>query len=114
MRKDNKIPLKDVLNAAYKIDTFAQNLTREQFLETQELLKDGIIRNFEIIGEASRRLDKDFENKHPEYPLRDAITMRNKVIHEYEEVDYELVWDTMQQDIPHLIKITEKILREKS
>lgn len=76
-----------------------------------ELLQDAILRNIEIIGEASKRLDTNFQKSHPDFPVRAAIKMRNKVAHDYDMIDLEIVWDTIKEDIPFLIKICRSCIK---
>ena len=74
------------------------------------MLIDAIIRNIEIIGEAAKRLDDDFKIATPAFPIRDTVTMRNKLIHDYNMVDYQVVWNTTKIDIPELKALCQKIL----
>jgi uncharacterized protein with HEPN domain len=72
---------------------------------TNRLVQDAVIRNFEIIGEASHNIEThypEFAAEHPELPLAFAYPMRNAVAHGYFKVDYELVWKTMHRDFPGL------------
>lgn len=74
------------------------------FLRNQ-LVHDAVIRNFEIIGEASRNIERrypDFAAAHPEVPLAFAYEMRNALSHGYFAVDLEIVWKTIQLDLPDL------------
>lgn len=69
------------------------------------LVQDAVIRNFEIIGEASNNIEKrypDFAAAHPDLPLSFAYQMRNAVAHGYFKVDLEIVWKTIQSDLPTL------------
>ncbi|WP_332855755.1 HepT-like ribonuclease domain-containing protein [Duganella sp. S19_KUP01_CR8] len=70
-----------------------------------ELVQDAVIRNLEILGEASNNIQKyhpEFVMQHPELPLAFAYQMRNAVVHGYFNVDYEIVWKTIQADLPAL------------
>ena len=64
--------------------------------------QDAVIRQFEIIGEAASRISKDFLEQHSDFPIKEAIEMRNFLIHGYDEVDIKVVWKTLQEDIPLL------------
>ena len=74
------------------------------------MLVDAIVRNIEVIGEAANRLNDDFKAFYPDFPVRSAVTMRNKLIHEYNMIDYQVVWDTVSIDIPNLKNMCESIL----
>ena len=74
-----------------------------------------MIRNIEIIGEASNNIDKyhqDFAKLHPELPLVFAYEMRNAVAHGYFKVDLEIVWKTIKKDLPELAQQTQNVLNQ--
>lgn len=64
------------------------------------LIQDGVLRNFQVLGEAARRVSESFQRDHADIPWSDMIGMRNVVIHEYEEIDFETLWDTINKDLP--------------
>jgi len=96
--------LNHILEAVSRIESYTFNLTRDEFvLSTRD--QDAVIRNFEVIGEASRNIDRDFPEfvaSHPELPIRSAYDMRNALSHGYFGVDIEVVWQTIQRDLPVL------------
>jgi uncharacterized protein with HEPN domain len=72
---------------------------------TNPMAQDAVIRNFEIIGEASNNIDKhypEFAESNPELPLAFAYQMRNALAHGYFKIDLEIVWKTTQSDLPGL------------
>jgi len=73
------------------------------------LIQDGVIRQLEIIGEATKRLSKEFKDRYPEIPWKDIAGMRDKLIHGYFGVDLDAVWDTAKKDIPGLRGKIEEI-----
>ncbi len=78
-----------------------------------QLVQDAVIRNFEVIGEASRNIeyaDPDFSEAHPEIPLVFAYEMRNALAHGYFKVDLEIVWKTIQLDLPELASYVQRII----
>ncbi|MEK7525294.1 MAG: DUF86 domain-containing protein [Patescibacteria group bacterium] len=79
-------------------------------LESDRMLQDAVIRKIEVIGEAARRLSGSFLKAHAELSLLSAITMRNKLIHEYDDIDLKVVWDTVSVDLPKLGEAIEKLL----
>lgn len=86
-------------------------MDEEAFLNNQ-LVQDAVIRNFAIIGEASNNIEKhypEFAAAHPELPLSFAYQMRNAVAHGYFKVDFEIVWRTIQRDLPRLYRQVRKI-----
>ncbi|MBF0462923.1 MAG: DUF86 domain-containing protein [Magnetococcales bacterium] len=72
--------------------------------------QDAVVRRLEIIGEASRRLSEQSRASLPELPWRAMVSMRNLMIHEYDGVDYALVWETVKNDLPPLIQLLDKRL----
>ena len=64
------------------------------------MVKDAVERNFEIIGEAVKNLSEDFRNKYPNIPFKQIAGMRDKLIHDYFGVDYEIVWKTIKDKLP--------------
>ncbi|MFZ2958943.1 MAG: DUF86 domain-containing protein [Candidatus Ozemobacteraceae bacterium] len=109
MSKDNlRIPhfIDHILQAIKRISRYAQGLDEAAFLANDEK-QDAVIRNIEIIGEAARNIERnypDFAAQHQEIPWTDIYLMRNRLSHGYFSVDMELVWKTVQQDIPGLEK----------
>lgn len=69
------------------------------------------MRCLEIVGEAASKVSQEYKDSHSELPWRDMIDMRNKVIHEYLNVEYGVVWKTTIEDLPLLRSQIESILR---
>lgn len=101
MKKDNSIYLKDIQNAINKVEEYTKNISFEN-LQNDNMRQDAIIRQFEIIGEAASRISDQFKVLNPDFPIKEAIRMRNFLIHGYDEVDIKVVWKTIKEDIPLL------------
>lgn len=96
--------LAHITEAIERIDRYTEDMDEVAFLSNQ-LVQDAVIRNFEIIGEASNNIEKhypDFAASHPELPLSFAYQMRNAVAHGYFKVDFEIVWKTIHSDLSGL------------
>lgn len=96
--------LSHITEAISRINRYTQDMDEVAFLNTP-LVQDAVIRNLEIIGEASNNIAKhypDFAAAHPELPLAFAYQMRNAVAHGYFKVDFEIVWRTIRRDLPGL------------
>ena len=91
----------------------AEGLTKEQFL-LEETLKRAFIRSIEIIGEASEKVSTELKNLHPQVEWRAMAGMRDRLIQDYLGVDYDIVWDVVQNKIPILRQQKEEILRKES
>ena len=108
MKKD-KAYLKDILDAISDIEEFIANINEAEFYKNKEK-KYAVVRALEIIGEAAKNLSKEVRSKHKEIPWKDIAGMRDKLIHGYFGIKWELVWQTVKNKIPeikkHLLKIT--------
>jgi len=107
----NYLRLTHILNSIIKIEKITRELSYGQYLEDW-IKQDAIIRNFEIIGEASKQIDEDFKLKYYEVPWKYASGMRNYLIHEYFNVDYDEVWKTLKQDLPAFKIQIEQIIKD--
>ncbi|NTU41844.1 MAG: DUF86 domain-containing protein [Nitrospirales bacterium] len=107
MSKDSlRLPdyINHILEAIKRINRYVQGFNEAAFLSNEEK-QDSVIRNIEVIGEAARNIERhypDFAARHPEVPWTDIYLMRNRLSHGYFSVDMELVWKTVQHDIPVL------------
>lgn len=82
---------------------------RESFLHSV-LVQDGVIRNLEVIGEATRQISQDLRDEHPQVPWRRIAGLRNVLIHEYLGVDLDQVWAVVVSDVPALEQDIKRIL----
>lgn len=102
--------LDHILKAIERIDRYTSDMDEVEFLNS-ELVQDAVIRNIEIIGEASNNVqcvDAEFAARHDDIPWQVMYTMRNRVSHGYHKVDLEIVWKTIHTDLPGLhAQITE-------
>lgn len=96
--------LHHILEAIDRIQMYCEDIDEVAFMGSS-LIQDAVIRNFEIIGEASRNIERvapDFVRSHPEIPLSFAYDMRNVLAHGYYKVDLAVVWRTIERDLPDL------------
>jgi len=100
MERD-KVYLFHIRDAIVAIEDYAAGMALKQFKENR-LVQDAVVRQLEIIGEATKHLSDDLVRGHPAIPWRDIADMRNKLIHEYFGVDLETVWKVVKEDIPPL------------
>lgn len=101
--------LLDIMEAAQRALEYVVGVTREDFLENQQL-QDAVVRRLEIIGEAARRTSVEMKDRHPSLPWREMIGMRNLLIHEYDFVDAEILWQTLSDDLQPLIQAISGII----
>ena len=106
--KDDSVYLAHILAAISKIETFTLDITKADF-EKSILIQDAVIRNFEIIGEATKKISRNFSQSHPDIPWQDMAGMRDKLIHDYIDVDLDVVWKTIEIDIPLLKELISSL-----
>lgn len=110
--KDPIVLVRHILGAIDRIEKYVEGLSHLEF-ERNVLVQDGVIRNREIIGEASKGLPSDFKQKFPELPWRKIKDMRNKLTHEYFSVDLEILWNVVTQDLPELKNLMVEVFNSQ-
>ena len=108
MQKDDLVRLHHMLDAAREAILFAQNKTRAS-LDANRMLTLAIIKDIEIIGEAASKVTKECREQLPRIPWLNIISMRNRLIHGYFDINLDIVWQTITQDLPPLIDELDKI-----
>ena len=108
--KNDAVYLHHILDAINRIQGYIAGVSYDQFLQ-DSLLQDGVVRQLEIIGEAAKNVSSAFRDTYPELPWRQMTGIRNKLIHNYFEIDLFIVWDTVQSDLPPLKQQVEHILK---
>jgi uncharacterized protein with HEPN domain len=109
--KGDQLYLKHILDAIDKVDAYIA-VGREVFIASSHW-QDAVIRQLEIIGEATKRLSKQFCSRHSDVPWRRIAGLRDVLIHDYMGVDINAVWEITQKNLPPLRLQIESILRER-
>jgi uncharacterized protein with HEPN domain len=107
--RDDREKLRDILEAIERINRYA--VQGRQNFEENELIQVWMIQHLQIIGEACRSLSSDTRNCNPELPWSGIIGMRNILTHNYFEIDLDVVWSTVDNDLPDLKRKVEAILQ---
>ena len=81
-------------------------------LDTDRMLNLALVRLLEVLGEAARRVPGDFRNRYPDVPWRDTSDLRNRLIHGYDQINLDLVWEVVEKDLEPLIEQLEAIISE--
>jgi uncharacterized protein with HEPN domain len=105
--------LTHILQAIQSIEKNLNGATREQF-DASEMMEGFVERKLEIIGEATKNIPDAFKKQYPDIPWKDMAGMRDILIHQYIDVDDDIVWKTATERIPPLKKHIEKILQKET
>lgn len=112
----SKLPehyLRHILDEIDFLQLNLHNLTKEQFFKS-DLLRRAFVRSLEIIGEAAKKLPQEFKNQHMEIDWKSIAGTRDKLIHGYFGIDYDIVWDILKNEIPSLKNDVDRILFNQS
>jgi len=105
--------LRHILDEADYIIAESEGLIKEAFLK-DETLKRAFVRSIEIIGEATKKIPSDLKEKYGHLEWRAMAAMRDKLIHDYFGIDYDIVWDVITNKIPDLRKNISQILKKEN
>ena len=107
--KDDLFYIENILQSIIRIQLYISSKDYETFVG-DFIVQDAVVRQLEIIGEATKRITKDFRNNNPEIPWADMAGMRDVLIHDYIDVDLDIVWKTASESIPKLKALLEKLV----
>ncbi|NBB87914.1 MAG: DUF86 domain-containing protein [Bacteroidetes bacterium] len=99
--KDETVYLYHIAEAIEQIESYTASVSRERFF-TERMVQDAVVRQLEILGEASRQLSDEFRTKHDHIPWHAIIGMRNRIAHEYLALDLNVIWEVVKHDLPTL------------
>lgn len=109
--RNYKLYLQDILNAIKAIERFVKGMEFVEF-KRDDKTSSAVIRKFEIIGEATKKIPEELKRKYPQIPWREMAGMRDKLIPFYFGIDYKLVWQTIKQRIPQIKPLLSKIAKK--
>lgn len=112
MRRSYLLYFEDILKSVKKILKYTGNSSYEELIK-DEMRLDAIIRNFEIIGEASSNIPQEIRDKYPFIEWRNISDFRNVLAHEYFGIDYEIMWEIIRDKLPELQKGIQTILEKE-
>lgn len=108
-KRDSKLYLIDIKESIEKIEKYTKDVAFADFAKDLKTI-DAVVRNLSIIGEAVKNIPDDIKMAHSEIAWHEIMGMRNKVVHEYFSVDEEILWKTIQNDLPLFKKQIGEIL----
>lgn len=112
MQKDDRLRLRHMLDAARESQLFIENQTRAS-LDSDRKLVLALVKAVEILGEAATRVTSQCRDGLPQIPWTNIIGMRNRLIHAYFDIDLDILWKTVLEDLPPLVAELEKILEAR-
>lgn len=112
-RRSSALLLYDIYQSIEKIETFCQNISLEELL-ADERTKDAILRNIQVIGEASKNLPDSMVFRHPEVDWSGLAGVRNIVTHRYFRVDWHLLWISIKDELPVLKRQIRVLMNEET
>ena len=107
--RNDQLYLYDISKCCQKIEDYLIDVDEENF-KNNLMLQDALVRNIEIIGEASKNVSEETRENNPQIEWREIMRMRDKIVHHYFRLNLETIWQTATQDIPKLKPEIEKIL----
>lgn len=102
--------LTDIGESIERTETYIGTMPYEEFLKDKKS-QDAIVRNIEILGEAAKNISMDFKNRYPQIPWKELAGTRDRLIHQYFGINYDIVWDIIKNDLPLVAQEIDKILR---
>ena len=111
MRKDDEIRIRHMLDAAHEAILFAKGRTRQN-LDEDRMLVLALIKAIEIVGEAAYQVSDTTRRQTPDIPWEDIIGMRHRLVHAYFDINLDILWRTVQDDILSLIALLGPLLTE--
>jgi uncharacterized protein with HEPN domain len=108
---DPKVSVRHMLDHAREAVEMVRGRSRAD-LDTDRKLNLALVRLVEVIGEAANRVPDDFRSRHPQVPWRQTVGMRNRMVHGYDVIDFDILWSVLQKDLLPLIEALEKIVNE--
>ena len=108
-QKNDRVYIQHMIDNSNKAINFIKDINRKDF-DNDEKLRLALTHLLQIIGEAARRISPEFRSNHPQIPWKEIVGMRSKVVHDYLNVDEDIVWQTIKNDLPPLVLELEKML----
>jgi len=112
MQSEDKIRVQHILDEAAEACRYAEGITFDEFVKDAKTVR-AVIRCIEVIGEAASKISLEFRKNCPDVPWQKTIGMRNRLIHVYFDIDYNIIWQTVKENLPPLIEQLQSILKNK-
>jgi uncharacterized protein with HEPN domain len=109
MLKPDEVRLRHMVDAANDAISFVSNKSKSE-LETDRALALALVKSIEIFGEAASKVSRELRSRSPEIPWADIIAMRNRLIHSYFDVNLDIVWQTVTEELPPIVTRLQKLM----
>lgn len=110
--KDDNIYIDHIFHSIDRIKSYLKDKDYQSFSQ-DFLTQDAVVRQLEIIGEATKRISREFRDNYPQVPWSDMAGMRDILIHDYIDVDTDIVWKTASESIPELEGLLRSLIRNR-
>lgn len=107
MERDDRVYIFHAIDAAKKAMEISNRINRD-YIDSDEIYALALVRLLEIVGEAANLVSADYKEKNPNIPWKHMIGMRNRLIHGYFDINYDIIWDTVINDLPPLVKLLKE------
>jgi len=104
--------IQDILEAIGEVEDFTAGIQFDDFVEDKKTV-NAVVRSLEVIGEAAKKIPDNLRDKYPEIPWKRMTGMRDKLIHEYFGIDLEIVWEVVNNELPPIKPLIQKVLEEE-
>ena len=111
-RRDWRFRVGHIIEAIEKIADYTRGMSFDEFARDR-LTVDAVLRNLEIVGEAARHVPRVFKEEHPELPWREMNATRNVVAHQYFHIELDMIWDTVQNNLPPIASALGSIVESE-
>jgi len=110
MNNDDAVHLRYMLDAIEQLERYTRGMSESEFL-SRPMVQDAVARQIEIVGEAAKNLSAEFQDLHPKLPWLKTIGIHSKIVREDYKLNTDIVWDTVQDDLPLLKHTIRKLLQ---
>jgi uncharacterized protein with HEPN domain len=100
--------IEDMRTAIQKIERYTSGMDQQLFRQDEKTI-DAVVRNLEVLGEATRQMPEDFTTRHSDLPWRQIAGLRNRIVHDYIGLDLDIIWQVIRHDLPQLFVQLENL-----
>ena len=103
--------LEDIADSIHRILDYTKGMSYEKSSKSR-VIQDAVVRNFQVLGEATKQLPVTFKEKHKQIPWSKVARFRDKLVHHYSGINYDIVWEIIKDSLPELHKQIKQILKK--